>query len=159
LNEPRNLLTLDLKAVRYLEALAAGDLEVVANFWLEASGDPEMERALTEIDAALFEEGAGSQNRGRSKRHRLWVGATGALAAGCLLGALVLHGRGGRVPAPGVVPTVPDVVHQPPVHFDRLAATRLARRDLDEAELPAFTWPLSQTSPLMATSMPADLLE
>jgi hypothetical protein len=145
--------------VRYLEALAAGDLEVVANLWVEASRDPELERTLTEIDGALFEEGDGSHSRGWDKRSRLWVGAAGALAAACLLGVLLLRGRGGNEPALGVIPAIPDVVHRPPVRFDRLAATRLARRDLDEAELPSFTWPLSQTSPITPTSMPADRLE
>jgi hypothetical protein len=158
MNEPRNRLALDLKAVRYMQALAAGDLKVIANLWVEAGGDPELERTLTEIDGAIFEEEAGSHSRARRKRRRLWAGATGALAA-CLLGALFMHGRAGKEPAPGVVPAVPDVVRRPPVHLDRLAATRLARRDLDEAELPSFTWPLSQASPLRPTSMPAGQLE
>jgi hypothetical protein len=159
MNEPRNHLKADLKAVRYLEALEAGDLEVVANLWVEAGGDPELERTLTEIDGALFEEGDGASHRGRSKRRRRWVGVAGALTAACLLGLLLLRGRGGNEPATGIVPPIPDVVHEPPVRFDRLAATRLARRELDEAELPSFVWPLSQASPVTPTSTPADRFE
>jgi hypothetical protein len=159
MNEPRKLLTSDLQGARYLEALAARDLEIVANLWEEASRDPELERTLTEIDGALFEEADGSHRRVPNKRRRLWVAAAGALAAACLLGALFLHGRGGKEPAQGVIPVIPEVVHQPPAPFDRLAATRLAQRDLDETELPSFTWPLSQTSPITPTSMPADRLD
>jgi hypothetical protein len=149
----------DLQALRYLDALDAGDFEVVADLWVEASGVPELERTLTEIDGALFEERDRLTSRRRSKRRRLWVGVAGALAAASLLGGLLLRGRGGKEPGSGVVPAIPDVVHRSPVPVDRLAATRLARRDLDEAELPSFTWPLSQASPLMPTSMPADRLE
>jgi hypothetical protein len=154
MNDPRNLLKSDLKAMRYLDALAAGDLEVVANLWVEAGADPELERTLTEIDGAFFEEAAASHRRARSKRFGLWLGVAGALAAACLLAVLLLRGKGGK--EPGVVPAVPAIVHR---GFDRLAATRLARLDLDEAELPSFTWPLSQTSPLTPASMPGDRLD
>jgi hypothetical protein len=159
MNDSQNQLLRDLKAVRYLDALKAGDLEVVAALWEEAGADPELERTLSEIDGALFGEEDRFYKRGRSKRR--WVAVAGALAAACLLAVLLLRGRGGKesVPTPGHFPANPEVAHQPPVNVDRVAATRVARRDLDEAELPSFTWPLSQASPVTPTSTPAELIE
>jgi hypothetical protein len=161
MNQPRNHLLRDLQAVRYLEALAAGDLEVVAALWEKASADPELERTLSEIDGTLFGEEDRLHRRGQSRRRRRWVGVAVALAAACLLVVLLLRWRGGRdsVPSPSVFPAPPEVVHGPPVTFDRVAATRIARRELDEAELPSFTWPLSPTSPVRPTSLPADQIE
>ena len=59
MNEPRRHLPGDLKALRYLDALNTGDLEAVARLWEAAADDPQLERMLTEIDEAMFQEIAG----------------------------------------------------------------------------------------------------
>jgi hypothetical protein len=161
MNESRNHLMRDLQGVRYLEALEAGDLEAVAALWEEASADAELERTLSEIDGALFREEARGHRRGRSKRRWVCVGAAGTLAAACLLATLLLRERGGKEspPRPGIGPAIPEVVHRASDQPDPVAATRLARRELDETKLPSFPWPLAQISPTTPTSMPADLVE
>ena len=94
MNEPRRHLPGDLKALRYLDALNAGDLEAVARLWEEAADDPQLERMLTEIDEAMFQEIAGkpsllSERLARPKRRwAVWSGSAGTLAAACLLAIL-----------------------------------------------------------------------
>ncbi len=46
---PQSRLASDLRALRYLDALNAGDLEAVSDLWEEASHDPELERILAEL--------------------------------------------------------------------------------------------------------------
>lgn len=161
MNEPRNDLPHDLKSVRYLEALEAGDLDVVAELWDEASADPELERSLAEIDGTLFEEAHRFHRRGQSLRRSRWVGGAVALAAACLLAVLLLRGHRGResVQNPSLLPGPSEFVHRPPGDAERIAATRVARRELDEASLPSFTWPLFRTSSVRLTALPSDQLE
>jgi hypothetical protein len=71
MNEPRNHLPHDLKALRYLDALDAGDLEAVAALWEEASLDPELERLLAELDQVLFLEEAGANWEADAERVRV----------------------------------------------------------------------------------------
>lgn len=54
MTDPRNHLPVDLAALRYLDAITAGDLQTVANLWEAASRDPRLEQSLAEIDAALI---------------------------------------------------------------------------------------------------------
>jgi hypothetical protein len=86
----------------------------------------------------------------------------GALAAACLLALLAWPRRAGTGPAPG--PAKGDSAHQvtprPPDDSAGLAALVQARRALEGAELPPFTWPLEETAPVtVATAIPPDLLE
>jgi hypothetical protein len=55
----RDDLPRDLKVLRYLDALNAGELETAMILWEEASQDPELERILIELDGALFAEVSG----------------------------------------------------------------------------------------------------
>jgi hypothetical protein len=165
MKEPRNHLPLDLKALRYLDALDAGDLEAVAALWDEASRDPQLERTLAELDDALFVEGAGANGKADAERiqslipKRLpsglpaprplasrgrWAGVVGGLAAACLLAFFTWPGRDGKnpVPSPPTNESAQQVATRPPDDHDRIAAWRQYRRALDGGELPAFTWPL-----------------
>src|SRR6266536_5015387 len=94
-----------------------------------------------------------------TKRGRRWVGVVGVLAAACLLAVLAWLGRDATKPAPS--PPTRESTHQvapqPPDDVPRISALREARRASDEAEMPAFTWPLEETSPLtVLTSIPPD---
>jgi hypothetical protein len=96
------------------------------------------------------------------RRWAVWVGVAGALAAACLLAVLAWPRRDGKGPAPG--PTPRESAHQatprPPDDSDDLAVWREARRVLDGAEPPTFTWPLEETLPIrVSTSLPPDLLD
>lgn len=56
MTDPRNHLPVDLAALRYLDAVTAGDLQTVGDLWDAASRDPRLEQSLAEIDAALVAE-------------------------------------------------------------------------------------------------------
>ena len=164
MKEPRNHLPRDLEALRYLDALNAGDLEAVSALWEEASHDPELERMLAELDAAMFREipgNPGSPPERLGRRRRLWalrVGAVGTLAAACLLAILAWPLRDtknqGSNPPPSQ--TGIEVAHQPSNVSHDLTPYLRARRDLDEAAMPRFVWPLE--NPLSA-STPLDRLD
>ena len=67
----RDDLPRDLKVLRYLDALNAGELETAMILWEEASQDPELERMLIELDGALFAEvSGGDQTAKRRPRAR-----------------------------------------------------------------------------------------
>ena len=95
------------------------------------------------------------------RRWAVWVGVAGALAAACLLAVLAWPRRDGHPPAPS--PPKEAVKHVPPRPPDgpaAVAAWREARRVLDGAEMPSFTWPLGETLPLRgSTPVPPDLLD
>jgi hypothetical protein len=98
----------------------------------------------------------------RRRRLGIWVGVAGALAAACLLAVLTWlgHDRKDRVPGHGTSPSAHRVVPRPADDPGRVAAWPETRRVLDGAELPAFTWPLPESSPTrVSTSIPPDLLE
>jgi hypothetical protein len=88
------------------------------------------------------------------RRWVVWAGVAGALAAACLLVVLAWRGRGGKEPIPS--PEQRESVQQvtPPLPDDSadMAAWRQAQRDLDEEEMPPFTWPVEETSPLTAST-------
>jgi hypothetical protein len=91
------------------------------------------------------------------RRWGVWAGVVGAVAAACLLAALAWPKRDGKSPEP-IVPAA-QVTPRPPDDSANIAALLKARRDLDEAETTPFTWPLPETSPIAAASIPPDLLD
>jgi hypothetical protein len=183
MKEPREHLTGDLKALRYLDALNAGDLDAVAALWDEASRNPRLERMLTEIDGALFVEEAEGDRKAEAERTRgpiqkplpgdspatrplgtRWrrVGVVGGFAAAGLLAVFAWPGRDASDPAPSpsTIEFAHEPEHRPPDHDDHIAAWQQYRRALDGDELPTFTWPLHETSPgPLANAIPPDLLD
>jgi hypothetical protein len=156
--EPPHHLPRDLRALRYLDALQAGDLEAVAAFWEEAGRDPVLEAMLAELDDALFaEEVEANQIRAAElpgarppSYRRRWLSGAGiaALAAACLLAVLGWPGRKAPLPTDPERPTntaMRPVKPQEPKHGDAVAAVRKVRRVLDGDESPAYTWPLANT--------------
>jgi hypothetical protein len=90
------------------------------------------------------------------RRWAVWVGLAAAAAA-CLLAFVAWLGRDGKGPAPR--PELPERVEEAPARPPDGAAWWLARRDLDEAETPAFAWPLEETPPVtVAAAISPDLL-
>jgi hypothetical protein len=98
----------------------------------------------------------------RPRSWAVWAGAAVALAAACLLAVLWTRHEGPRsrdqgiasVPQPSTLDSLPKV--------DSPATTPWleARRGLDGANMPTFTWPIQEKSPLMvSTSISADLLD
>jgi hypothetical protein len=84
------------------------------------------------------------------RRWAVWAGVAAALAAACLLAVLAWRReRNDPVPGPDTGPSA------------RVApAWPETRRVQEGADLPPFSWPLEETSPLKAsTSIPPDLLE
>jgi hypothetical protein len=164
MKEPRNHLPGDLKALRYLDALNAGDLETVSALWDEASHDPELERILAELDGATFQEMLGNASvrperlRRQRRRWAVWGGAVGSVAAACLLAILgwPRHDTKKSGPNPAPIQTGKDVAHQPPSVSRDLAPLLSARRDLDEAAMPRFVWPQEN---LLSASTPLNLLD
>jgi hypothetical protein len=164
MKEPRNHLPRDLKALRYLDALNAGDLEAVATLWEEASHDPELERTLAELDGAMFGEVPGNpsslpeQVGRRRRRWAVWGGAVVALAAACLLAILAWPPRDTKYPVPSspMSQTVDQVALRPPDVSHGVTPLLQARRDLEAIELPAFNWPLENS---LSNSTPLDMLD
>jgi hypothetical protein len=157
--EPRKHLHGDLKALRYLDALNAGDLEAVSCLWEEACHDPVLERMLAELDGAMFQEIAGNpssvpEQLGRPRRRwAVGVVAIGTLAAACLLATLAWPPRdtkrqGSNFP---VTQTGKEIAHQSRDVSHDLAPLLAARRDLDDAAIPRFVWPLE--NPLSASTL------
>jgi hypothetical protein len=171
MTEPRDLLAQDLAALRYLDALNAGDLEAVAALWEQASRDPQLERALAELDGALFVEHATAKGKAGARSRQLparrrrwagWVGAAGALAAACLIAVLAGFWRDGMAPetSPATTASVRPLPRHAPDDFAGTPAWPEIRRLVDGAETPTFHWPLpeaSSTAP--STSIPPDLLD
>jgi tetratricopeptide (TPR) repeat protein len=56
MSEPRTHLSHDLDALRFLDALDAGDLEAVAALWEKAAHDPALEQVLKEMDEHIFSQ-------------------------------------------------------------------------------------------------------
>ena len=165
----------DVKVVRYLDALNAGDLEAVAALWNEASHDTELERILVEVDTALFVEESGvSGAGGANQEQRLlssrlpamlrrwnWAIGIGGLVVACMLAVLVWRGQGGDslavVPKPRHIAT--EVTSLPQAASAGIAAWRQSQRILEGSEVPPFIWPLPQSSLAMSSSIPPDLLD
>ena len=113
MKEPPNHLSRDLEALRYLDALNAGDLEAVSALWEDASRDPELERMLAEIKAAMFQEipgNPGSLPDRLGRRRRLWAVRVGA--AGTWRPPVCWRSSPGHGPAPGTRVRNPPVRSQ-----------------------------------------------
>jgi ferric-dicitrate binding protein FerR (iron transport regulator) len=95
------------------------------------------------------------------RRWGVWAGAVGALAAACLLAVLAWSARDGKNSDPSSGPGQSATQVTPrPLDDSANITWRQARRDLDEAEMSTFTWPLPETSPIrLLTSIPPDLLD
>ena len=160
MKEPRNYLPLDLKALHYLDALDAGDLEAVSTLWEEASHDPELERMLAELDAAMFGEVLGNQSSlpeqlgRRRRRWAVWGGAAVALAAACLLAMLAWPPRDTKDPGPRS--PMNQAALRPPDVSPGVMPLLQARRDPEAVELPAFNWPLENSLSILT---PLDVLD
>ena len=156
MNNASKHLSRDLQALRYLDALTAGDLEAVADIWEEADRDPELQGMLAEVDDALFVESKGdaSPRREPSGRRRqrwaVWVGVAGGLAAACVIAVIAWQGRDVKDKAAIARTSEPDLrlPSHPPGDLISLAP----RRDPDLIDLPVFAWPfensISASSPL-----------
>ncbi len=96
------------------------------------------------------------------RRRAIRFVAAGALAAACLLAVLAWPRRDGEKSIPSL-PTgesVRQVITRPPDDGAGVPTWREARRVLDGAEMPPFTWPIEETSPIaVSTSLPPDLLD
>src|SRR5262249_10190253 len=112
----------DLEALRYLDAVDAGDLEAVAEAWERAGRDPGLQEMLGELDGALSVDARGNASplaepSGRRWRRRAaWAGVSGALAASCLIAVLARPRRDYKdtIPSPERDQPVQRVSSQPP---------------------------------------------
>jgi hypothetical protein len=163
MNDAPNHLPRDLEALRYLDAVDAGDLEAVAEAWERAGRDPGLEKMLGELDRALFVEARGTASpllepSGRRWRRRAaWAGVSGALAATCLIAVLARprpHDKN-AIASPEWDQPVQRASSQPPDDPTGLARLLAMRRSLDETEMPTFAWPFENT---VSTSSPLDPL-
>ncbi len=163
MKEPRKHLPGDLKALRYLEALNAADLEAVTALWEEATHDSELEQMLAELDGALFQEIPGKPilRAERVRRRHRWtvlVAAVGTMAAAGLLGILNWPPRDTQnhdSSPPSTQGTI-EIAPAAAEFSNNLAPLLGARRDLDEAAIPRFVWPLENC---LSVSTPLDLLD
>jgi len=96
--------------------------------------------------------------RGFGRRLASWAGAAAVVAAGCLLAVFLRPGPGSKKHAPSVVSNTQNTKAIGPVKTQQsgnaLTVTSWlgARRDLDPAASPLFTWPIQEESPLMVSS-------
>ena len=141
MNKSHNLLAEDLRALRYLDALTAGDLETVAALWEEASRDPDLERRLAELDGALFIEATAKkpapsrQPRARRRRWPVAVALVG-LAAACVLILVAWPKPDEPRPVTNVAKNDVQVAVRPPDET-RSTGWQEHRRVLDGADMPA----------------------
>ena len=181
MKERQDHLPRDLQALRYLDALDAGDLETVAALWDEARDDAELEAMLADIDSTLVAEVAvgncnssnaqmrptlqGSSTSPTSTRSQIaprqwhWGVAVGGLAAACLLAISAWQARIGERP---IVKTATPELVQPvkprtPIDSAGIAALRESWRILEGEDASPFVWPLPMSSLTASTSIPADL--
>lgn len=172
----------DLQALRYLDALDAGDLETVAALWDDAADDVELEAMLAEIDDALAVEAAAANDNATkaavksnlrgdltpptrtptpSTVHQWhWAVAVGGLAAACLLAVFAWNDRIHEGPiTKKVTPehTAP-IKPRPQIDSAGIAALRESWRILEGQDTRPFVWSLPESSLTASASIPADLL-
>jgi hypothetical protein len=164
MNQTRRHLSGDLTALRYLDALNAGDLETVASLWEEATDDPQLERILAEVDESLFQEFSAKpsplpeRHARPNYRWAVWSLSAGTLAAACLLAILVWPGgdRESQAPSPPGRQIGREVTHGSPGNSSDKGPLLAVRRNFDEAATPGFVWPLEN---VLSASTPLDLLD
>jgi hypothetical protein len=127
--------------------------------------------ADTPSPGAFREMGTGAsttRSRFPFSGRRRWLALAGGLAAACLATILFWWGSGRHVdtdpfvahPKAVTSKAMPPETRRPPGDSNRMVAWRAARRVLDGAEPPPFTWPLSETPPITVShSIPPDLLD
>ncbi len=97
------------------------------------------------------------------RRWPIWAGVAGVAAAACLLVVLAWPRRDRKEPNRN--PENRETVHKDTSQRsndpeDIIPKPRTIGRDLDESDLPAFTWPVPEKSPgTLLTSIPADSLD
>ena len=123
-------------------------------------------RLLAAIRAAASHEVPRRARGSRRRRIAVWAGAAAVLAAACSLAVLLWSGPGRNRTGPNVVanPAIRQPAHaltpQQPGYSLDITPWLEARRDLDEAERPLFTWPVQEETPLMvSTALRRDLLD
>jgi hypothetical protein len=96
----------------------------------------------------------------------VWAGAAVVLTAACSFAVLLWQGPGRNRTVPKVVvnPEIRKPAHpvtpQQPGYSPGITPWLEARRVLDEAERPVFTWPVQEKTPLMvSTALRPDLLD
>jgi hypothetical protein len=85
-----------------------------------------------------------------------------AAAAACVLAVVAWHSRFGKDPQslPGSSQPAIHDIRRPSFDSASIPAWRDEHRLLDEEKLPAFTWPLDDTTAIHALSpIPSDLLD
>ena len=126
------------------------------------AGDPEVEPRPEHVAdlRALIRDRLGPPRTERPSRTP-WLVASG-LAAACLVAVLAWPRGDGKNPVPGVsgLQSSDPITHRPGQDPTGLAAWGNVRRGLNLSEMPAFSWPLQESSCLSRlTSIPPDLLD
>ena len=137
------------------------DEEFLSRLVSEA-GDPKVEPRPEHVAdlRALILDRLGPPRADRPSRTR-WLVVSG-LAAACLLAVLAWPRGDGKNPVPGSSgrQSSDQIAPRPRQDPAGIAAWRNVRRGLDLSEMPAFSWPLQESSPLsVLTSIPPDLLD
>jgi hypothetical protein len=137
------------------------DEEFMSRLVSEA-GDPKVEPRPEHVAdlRALLRDRLGPPRTDRLLMTR-WLVVSG-LAAACLVAVLIRPRGDGNGSVPGTsAPQSPDeITPRPRQDTAGIAAWRKVRRGLDVSEMPAFSWPLQESSPLSAlASIPPDLLD
>jgi hypothetical protein len=126
------------------------------------AGDPEVEprpEHVADLRALIFDR-LGPPRSDRTWRTR-WLVASG-LAAACLVAVLAWPRGNGTNPGSGFSgqPSSDPITTRPAQNPTRVAAWGNVRRDLDLSEMPAYSWPLSESSRhSRLTAIPSDLLD
>ncbi len=126
------------------------------------AGDPKVEPRPEHVDGlrALLLDRLGPPRLARPWKTWLLMGS--GLAAACLLGALAWprHDVENTIKSNDVILSTQKVTIQLPDHASINVAWLDARRGLDVSEIPTFSWPVQESSPLtVSTSIPPDLLD
>ena len=126
------------------------------------AGDPKVEprpEYVADLRALILDR-LGPPRTDRLSRTR-WLVVSG-LAAACLVAVLAWPRGGGKNPVPGSSgqPSSDPITLRPRQDAARVAAWGTVRRDLNLSEMPAFSWPLQESSRLSRlASIPPDLLD
>jgi hypothetical protein len=156
-------LRLDGLAVRYLEATERGDLDAIADLWIEAASDPNLEVLLHELNEELARSPS-------SRRRPLRFGLAAALVAACVAALIfTISGRRGALvdKTDPQIPIASGDSARPPLASGAMSAAPLSHASLiahliddqDGTALATFTWPFDEMPILKESSViPTDLL-